>query len=100
MFKDEIKREASKQLKKASQDDIQITVNQNNDVILIYENQEFRYIYTGNKTLVKWLKGKATHFYIGGGSVFNQLYLFIKNCVEQNLDYKVELNKMKAIKDL
>jgi len=100
MFKDEIKKEALKQLKKASQNDFQIAVNDGNDVILIYENQEFRYIYEGKRTLVKWLIGKATHFYISGGSVFSQLYLFIKNCVEQKLDYKAELNKMKAIKDL
>ncbi len=100
MFKNEIKREALKQLKESKPDSFQIVVNDNNDVVLIYENQEFRYVYEGKRTLVKWLKGKATHFYIGGGSIFNQLYLFVKNCIEQNLDYRAELNKMKGIKDL
>jgi len=100
MFKDEIKREALKQLKESNLDSFQIVVNDNGDVVLVHENQEFRYIYEGKRTLVKWLKGKATHFYIGGGSIFSQLYMFIKNCIEQELDYRLELTKMKAIKDL
>jgi len=100
MFIDEIKKEALQQLKESSQDDFQIVTNDDNDAILIYENKEFRYIYEGKRTLVKWLKGKAFHFYIGGGSVFNQLYLFVRNCIEQGLDYKSELNKMKILKDL
>jgi len=95
-----LKKEASKQLKVANPNLFQIVVNQDNNIVLIYENKNFRYIFDGRRTLVKWLKGKATYFYISGGSIFGQLYLFIKNCVDQGLDYKEELNKMKAIKEL
>ena len=96
MFKEEIKRKAKELLNEANEDDFQVVINNDDEITIIYENQKFRYMYCGSKTLVKWLKGKSYHFYISG-SKFNQLFLFIKNCIEQKLDPFEQLNKMKQI---
>ena len=100
MLKKQIKKEAKDELNNSNFNNLFFYTNDNNDIIIIFETDIYRFYFNGVRLMFKNKKLKSLFDYIKPNRQLREYMRFAELAIENNEDPNTTFNKMKNIGDL